>query len=138
MHSLVAVVTIVESIPVTLGLHVVAFNLPVLIKVWHPLSQVFVVDHAAEIIQSQIVHLGCVTFREVDHLGIKFVVELPIMAGREEFESVSKEMTVKFHQKADQSNILGRHNSLMLFVVLVSETGICSGFEPVIVSIKGH
>ena len=118
---MVRIERVVESMPVTLCLHVVVFNPPLIWKVFPP-THVTVVFHCVSVVvQRQIGHLGVVTFIEINVFRLHSVAMLPVVGGCQHFHSVPHELTIKLHKQADQGQIVGWDPALHLSVVLVAE-----------------
>ena len=101
MNALVPVEGLVEGPPVSLGLHVPGFDLPLLEEVRHPLCDVVVVHHVSEVVKGQVFDLGVIPLREANHVWRAKVLVLTEMCGRHGLETIAHHMTIEFHQHAD-------------------------------------
>ena len=97
MNALISVEGLVESPPVTLSLHVPRLDLPLLEEVGHPLGNVVIVDHVAEVVKSQILHLGMIALGEAKHFRCCQVLVLAHVSGCEGLETISHHVTIKTH-----------------------------------------
>jgi hypothetical protein len=97
VNALISVEGLVESPPVTLSLHVPRLDLPLLEEVRHPLGNVVIVDHVAEVIKSQILHLGMIALGEAKHLRCRQVFVLAHVRSGKGLETISHHVTIKTH-----------------------------------------
>ncbi len=90
-----------ECPPVALSLHEPGLDLPLLEVVGHPISQVIVDAHVAEIVQFKVLHARVVPVGEGNVLRGTKVLVLLVVGRRHDLEAIANEVTVKLHKQAD-------------------------------------
>ena len=90
-----------ESPPVSLGLHVPGFDLPLFEEIRHPFCYIVVINHVAEVIKGQILHLSVIAVGKANHFwGAEVLVLAKVSCGKC-LKTVSHHMTIEFHQHSD-------------------------------------
>ena len=132
MHALVHVIAELILREIALWLHKARLNVP-LFKGQFALMiprNVIVINHVAEVIQSQIVDLNGVLIRISQVFRGRNVIKLPVMTRWEQLEAIFHKVTVKVHQKTTKSQIVRRNKPAIPLVVDVAERGILGRLQP--------
>ena len=66
-------------------------------EVRHPLSQVIVVGHVSEVVQSEVTHTGLISLWKTNHLRGAEVLELFVMCSRHKLETVPYQVSIHSH-----------------------------------------
>ena len=138
MDSLVSEPRFVERPPISLSLHVVALQLELLEVVRHPASKGVVGGHVPEVIQTQVLHRGMITVRQVQHLRSAKMVELAVVSGCAKLKSIPYLVSIELHKHSNHGKVLRRNMATKFVIVIVSVRCVERWFEPVIVAINSN
>jgi len=136
VHALVPIEGLVEGPPVALGLHEPGLDLPLLEVVGHPICQVVVGAHVAEVIELHILHSRVVAVWERDVLRRTQMLILLVMGCGHKLETVSHKVAVELHKHTDQSKVVGRDVTFRAAIALIPEREVVRGLQPVIKAIN--
>lgn len=122
MQLLIAQPSVLQAVPVALGLHEQRLHLVLsLVPVLPKSSDLVVLDGVAEIVKLQVANSLVVPLRELDVAWLHCVVEEALVTGGRDFDSVAHKMAVELHQHAAKGKVVRRYALLVVLVVCVPE-----------------
>lgn len=137
MSRPVFVVGVVECRVITLGLHEVTFDFPLLPPLQGPLSVMLVGEHVTEVVEGKPIDPMFIASEPINLLGLQIMIEHVVVVSGNKLDSLSPHMSIELHENANQGQVIGWNVSSCLVVVDVPERVVGRRSQPVVVAVQG-